>query len=244
MQSSKRSSRRSNLPLYFPRTNREPRQRAASPSEVTFSHGVARAGPVDRAFLATAELNTIVEKSDGTPSLCGREMKQTTSAIAPCRRTPRSRSGTSAQARSNTRSCTVLSVNRIMRGMIAGGRCDHFRREPYPPGARGPRVRATARRPPARSRVPASMVEIRRLGRRRMCDDAKTRGKCGVFAGRAAVRSQEMKKPAAVFRRGRRNFCDDVTMPVICPTSQTRRECGKEPGGGNGSLSIVSILKA
>ena len=44
--------------------------------------------------------------------------------------------------------------------MIGSGRCDHFRREPYPweQGGRG-RARK-ARRQPARSRLPANMVEI------------------------------------------------------------------------------------
>jgi hypothetical protein len=37
------------------------------------------------------------------------------------------------------------------------------------------------------------------------------------------------KKARRRCRRGLQTFCDDVIMPVICPTSQTRREWGERP---------------
>jgi hypothetical protein len=52
----------------------------------------------------------------------------------------------------------LSSFEKKMGGMIVR-RHNHFRREPYPLGARGPRAGASPRRLPARSRAPAKIVE-------------------------------------------------------------------------------------
>jgi hypothetical protein len=66
-----------------------------------------------------------------------------------------------------------LAPKKQLRGMIAGGRRDHFGREPYPRGGSGAAGARNRGASPTRSRAPANMGEIvERLERRRACGNA------------------------------------------------------------------------
>ena len=106
-------------------------------------------------------------------------------------------------------------------------RRDHFRREPYPLGARGPRARVTARQP-ARSRMPANMDGITRGSdgdAHATTQDAREDVACSQAAPPSDLGNENARRRC---RRGLQDFRDDVTLPVICPTSQTWRDCGKQ----------------
>jgi hypothetical protein len=107
-----------------------------------------------------------------------------------------------------------------MRGMIAGRR-DHFGREPYPSGAKGPRARATTRAANRHVRAcrPIQLVGGR-LGRRRTSNDAKERvWRPDVGAAVRSVKFCKEKARGPLAARALR-FLDDATLPVICPTCQ------------------------
>lgn len=104
---------------------------------------------------------------------------------------------------------------------------------------RGPRARARSDMPssamPPRTinarhnrRAHMATRRMRRTGRRRVFRRRAWEGEASCV--RAAVRLANRigkQKTRGRFRRGLRSSCDDVTMPVICPTCQILRKCGR-----------------
>jgi hypothetical protein len=97
------------------------------------------------------------------------------------------------------------------------GRRDHFGREPYPSGAKGPRAGAK-RAPPAGTFARAGqwlgLIETNEYGRRR----------AGGVAPGAHLAFANEKARGHLGGAGSAIPSDDGIMPVICPTSQIFRK--------------------